>query len=375
MQVWSIHFIVIFMSVKLVYCLLLLLALAACDTVQDRDIRPIAKRKATVYRPIKFIYINRLTSWWGNLTLPAALAVPGFTATPLPYNYVAVTFWTYPGNAQDASGMWANIGANMGPNEYGTNNSAIQKTLKKNFTNNGVNLMVSAFGDSQKPTSAGYDPIDCANKLAQFVIDNNLDGVDIDWEDSPAFEKGDGSGEDWLITLTKRLRYLLPDSIITHAPQAPYFVGTKHYPKGGYIAVHEAVGDLIDFYNVQFYNQGVGVHDTAEQIFNTSGGVWPGCSINEIIAAGVPASKIVLGKPATPADGNNGWMSAAALNKAITDNYAYNGWKTGIMFWQFTSDINGTFCNDVGQGIITNVNEADEADEADEANEDIEYIQ
>ena len=92
-------------------------------------------------------------------------------------------------------------------------------------------------------------------------------------------------------------------------------------------------------------------------VFNDSGDWCPGSSINEIIAAGVPKEKIVLGKPATTADGNNGWMSAADLNKAIKDNYAYNGWKTGIMFWQFTSDINGTFCNDVAQGVITQTNE------------------
>ncbi len=191
------------MRAKLFLCLLLLLVLVAADTVHHRDIRPISKRKATLHRPIKFIYINRLTSWWGNLTLPAALAVPGFTATPLPYNYVAVTFWTYPGSAQDASGMWANLVGNMGPNEYGTTNSEIQATLKKNFTNNGVNLMVSAFGSTQTPTSAGYDPLDCAAKLAKFVTDNQLDGVDIDWEDTPSFTKADGSGENWLITITK----------------------------------------------------------------------------------------------------------------------------------------------------------------------------
>jgi hypothetical protein len=59
----------------------------------------------------------------------------------------------------------------------------------------------------------------------------------------------------------------------------------------------------------------------------------------------VPSNKIILGKPATTIDASNGWMSAADLNKAIKDNYAVSGWKAGIMLWQFTSDINGTFTN------------------------------
>lgn len=70
---------------------------------------------------------------------------------------------------------------------------------------------------------------------------NNLDGVDIDWEDTAALQAG--TGEAWLITLTKTLRQLLPNAIITHAPQGPYFMGPSAlYPKGGYVAVHQAVG-------------------------------------------------------------------------------------------------------------------------------------
>jgi hypothetical protein len=91
--------------------------------VSDRIIPSYNSKVASSSTPVKFIYINRLTTWWGNLTVPAALAVPGFTATPLPFTHVALTFWTYPGNALDASGMWANIASNMGPNSFGTTNA------------------------------------------------------------------------------------------------------------------------------------------------------------------------------------------------------------------------------------------------------------
>jgi hypothetical protein len=172
--------------------------------------------------------------------VPAALGVPGFTATPLPYNYIVITFWTYPGSAQDASGIWEKIASNMGPNTFGTTNDGIQKKLRDYYAAAGVKILVSAFGSTQTPTSSGIDPVDCGRKLAKFVNDNNLDGVDIDWEDTPAFQKGDSSGENWLITLTKTLRENLPEnSTITHAPQAPYFSGKALYPKGGYITVDQ----------------------------------------------------------------------------------------------------------------------------------------
>jgi hypothetical protein len=43
-----------------------------------------------------------------------------------------------------------------------------------------------------------------ATNLAQFVINNNLDGVDLDWEDNDAMENG--TGEKWLIDCTIKLR-------------------------------------------------------------------------------------------------------------------------------------------------------------------------
>lgn len=64
--------------------------------------------------------------------------------------------------------------------------------------------MISAFGATEFPTSNGVDPIDCAIKLGEFVKNNNLDGVDIDWEDNAAMEAG--KGEDWLISFSKKLR-------------------------------------------------------------------------------------------------------------------------------------------------------------------------
>lgn len=87
-----------------------------------------------------------------------------------------------------------------------------------------------------------------------------------------------GKGEDWLIRFQTQLRSLLPDHIITHAPQAPYFK-QDYYKNGGYKTVHDKVGNSIDFYNIQFYNQGDTKYNTYETLFETSGSFFSGTSV------------------------------------------------------------------------------------------------
>jgi chitinase len=175
--------------------------------------------------------------------------------------------------------------------------------------------MISVFGATEFPTTLGINPIDCASKLATYVKGNNLDGVDIDWEDNHAMEAG--SGEEWLVSFTIKLRELLPSHIITHAPQAPYF-SSSHYKNGGYLAVHHRAGHLIDFYNIQFYNQGNTTYYTYQRLFIESGGYFPGTSVKEIAEKGVPLNKIIVGKPVNPTDATNtGWMDHSVLAQAV----------------------------------------------------------
>ena len=109
---------------------------------------------------------------------------------------------------------------------------------------------------------------------------NSLDGVDVDYEDSLSFESSNGNGEQWLIDLTNQLRSKLPNSIITHSPKAPYFMGTQKYPRNAYLKVHQDVGPKIQFYNVQFYNQGSASYNTTNTLFNNSGSWAYGTSVN-----------------------------------------------------------------------------------------------
>jgi hypothetical protein len=70
--------------------------------------------------------------------------------------------------------------------------------------------MVSAFGSTEAPVSAGADPIATANTMAQFVRANGLDGIDVDFEDFNAINSGTGVAENWLISFTNQLRSQLP---------------------------------------------------------------------------------------------------------------------------------------------------------------------
>jgi hypothetical protein len=60
------------------------------------------------------------------------------------------------------------------------------------------------------------------------------------------------------------------------------------------------VGSLIDFYNVQFYNQGDSAYNSYSELFISATGTFSGTSVKEIAARGVPINMIVVGKPATP---------------------------------------------------------------------------
>jgi chitinase len=113
-------------------------------------------------------------------------------------------------------------------------------------------------------------------------------------------DKQDGSAEKWLVDFTKALRAKLPQPkyIITHAPLAPWFSAEK-YKSGAYLTVDKQVGSMIDWYNLQFYNQGPTEYTTCAGLFDKSSSQYPKTSVFEIAASGVNINKLVVGKPAT----------------------------------------------------------------------------
>jgi hypothetical protein len=55
------------------------------------------------------------------------------------------------------------------------------------YHNAGIQVIVSAFGSTDAPTSSGADPVATANTVATFVKNFQLDGVDVDYEVRPHF--------------------------------------------------------------------------------------------------------------------------------------------------------------------------------------------
>ncbi|EJU05020.1 glycoside hydrolase [Dacryopinax primogenitus] len=233
-------------------------------------------------------------------------------------------------------------------------------SIKSEYEAAGIKLMVSAFGATDAPTTNGYDPVSLATTMAQFVLDYNLDGIDIDWEDFTAMNKQNGQAEYWLISFTETLRSILPAGqyIITHAPVAPWFTPGDYYPTGAYTIVNENAGYAIDWYNIQFYNQASPQNDGATEYTNCSSllyessTTWPYTALFQLNSvAGVPLEKLVIGvsdlqiepflaakfsrkKPAEPSDASNGWIDPATLATCVKE--AVNGgWSAGVMTWEY----------------------------------------
>ncbi|KAG7093682.1 hypothetical protein E1B28_007340 [Marasmius oreades] len=219
--------------------------------------------------------------------------------------------------------------------EEWTQLSASERTqIKSDYHAAGIQLIVSLFGATDAPTSSGADPIATANTMAAWVKEFDLDGADIDYEDFNAMNAGNGSAEKWLSDFTRQMRALLPKGqfILTHAPVAPWFSPEK-FNNQAYLAVDAEVGSLIDWYNVQFYNQGTSEYTTCSGLLTQSSATWPHSSLFEI-AQRVSLNKLVIGKPATQGDASNGFMTTSLLASCLQQAKG-KGWSAGAMVWEF----------------------------------------
>ncbi|THU85725.1 glycoside hydrolase [Dendrothele bispora CBS 962.96] len=229
------------------------------------------------------------------------------------FNVVNLAFWMSTTGPVDMATTWQSMDAGA------------RQSIQQKYKQAGIKIMVSAFGATDLPTQK--DPEQIAKQLADFVTKNKLDGVDIDYEDFDAVAANKAG--DWLIKLTQALRQHLPKgALLSHAPVAPWFGKGKLYAQ-----VDKAVGKMIDWYNIQFYNQGQGVYADCNGLFNSA---QDGTSVFQIHQSlGIPLEKLVVGKPAVEKDSTNGgYMEPSALGKCVADA-AKKDWKGGVMSWQY----------------------------------------
>ncbi|KAF5387358.1 hypothetical protein D9757_005748 [Collybiopsis confluens] len=294
---------------------------------QARDILS----RAVPVAPRFVVYSDKFVS---GITGPPPVAdVTGF-------NVFAMSFLLLEG-AFDKAEEWTQLTA------------AQRASVKSEYAAAGISLVVSVFGSTDVPTSTGADPVATANTMAAWVIQFGLDGIDVDYEDFNAFDAG--TAEAWLVSFTKQLRTKLPQGsfILTHARElsipskyssvtdlgrckavAPWF-SPNIWPNGGYLAVNQQVGSLIDWYNVQFYNQGTNEYSTCAGLLTASSSTWPQSALFQIAASGVSLNKLVIGKPATTADETSGGFTAPATLATCVQQAKNQGWSAGVMTWQW----------------------------------------
>ena len=265
-------------------------------------------------------------------------------------------FWLSSG-AADMVGMFAGT---ITPFATANDRAAIRKNTQS------MAIMCSCFGASENPVTAPSKASTMANDgatmgkaLAQFVIDNGFDGADIDFEDGGAFTqpaKDAGTypdaGTEFLCEMTTALYDAFRSSgkkppcgsdhfFITHAPQAPYTVAPWKYV---YRVVDEKVGDKIDFYNMQMYNQMATTYMTCHTLMQDADGGLAGSPCSAVMQMatpignhkGIPLRRLVVGKPMMPDDAyNTGYMSQVYFAQTVAHQQQTGNRVRGVMAWQW----------------------------------------
>lgn len=229
---------------------------------------------------------------------------------------------------------------------------AAQKACAAAAHAKGVVLFISAGGATESPftttTGTAY-----GNLVGTWAKQHYFDGVDFDIENLGVGFTGSGLAStsqqlvQWLVDASKVVKAM--GLFVAHAPQAPYFGPIGGTPQhwtgatGGYSAVYKAAPNAIDFFLVQYYNQGPTCYTTYAGIFTKSASdcpVFPGTSVQEIVSYGIPMNKIVVGKYNPQSSASNGWVAPATLSGYFTQAKAM-GWNAGVMCWQYSSTAAG----------------------------------
>ena len=266
-------------------------------------------------------YIDTLTVWY-----PPKDVLDSVRNNLGEFNHLILAFWL-PNGATDVAQAWSN--------------GTFPQDAAEKLHDAGTKVLVSAGGATLEPitawlTGSGSDGATFGRAVAAFAQNNDLDGIDFDLED-PAYQSNPEKAIEWTVAATQAAKEAFPGAIISHAPQAPYF--DPVFGNGPYLSIDQQVGDLIDFYNIQFYNQQTTSYDSFDTLFIQANGWSPDSAVQQIHEAGIPYERIVVGKPLLTSDATNtGWVSAPNLAQWLSQARAQGITPAGVMTWQFHSD-------------------------------------
>lgn len=188
---------------------------------------------------------------------------------------------------------------------------------------------------------AGFEPAESlAYQLTEIVKNNGFDGVDIDFEDNSAFTgQASYDGVSFLTQLTDSLHSLLPQwSIITHAPQTPYWLQNYKYNEPPYALINSNTSGEIAWFNNQSYNQCGDTDCTAQEKMD---------DYNSIVRnfLGGAATKLVMGLAVSPNAAGSGYIPINGdpgndVQTVITklEQYYPNRFG-GVMGWDYSWDL------------------------------------
>ncbi|WP_196886590.1 glycosyl hydrolase family 18 protein [Aureivirga sp. CE67] len=259
-------------------------------------------------------------------------------AISLPYTHIIIAFLF----TKEASPMELVLDGGTALKNIPPTFTNSTKEAIKDLQNAGKKVMISFGGGAMH--SDAYKGIvgkeaEMAELLVGFMNENNLDGIDLDFEDTSAFKNtATYDGRQFLIDLTLELKKRMDsDKEIAHAPQPPYF--RKGTEIDGYVAVMEKAGHAIDFVNVQYYNNTPWSSNPAKIIETYS-------EFNSL--AGMSAEKHVLGFPVTEKDAGSGYLPAETIVSEIVNPLKESFGIGGVMNWQFSSDVDGKWAIEIG---------------------------
>ena len=222
----------------------------------------------------------------------------------------------------------------------------------------GKNVLIAVGGEVKNTdpawtgwTSAKYQTFSnnvpgLVQQIVSFVASIGANGVDIDFEDSHAFTgKAGYDGITFLSELTRGLAEALPPgSIITHAPQTPYWDKNSQY-KAAYSKLHSQVGNSVAWYNNQFYNNRRYDADAATKVASYL-----------MVAGETEPTKLLMGVSINTKDEGAIGLDDMTQNviaplQAQFPPTPQSSEFGGVMTWEFASDIGGAWANAIAQSL------------------------